>query len=69
MYICLFLVQVWLIQEYYAPPGMHHMFDPTGFQTNILQIMKSTFHVPEMLVLTTEPPGTSVRLIGCLFLT
>ena len=38
---------------------MHHKFDLTGVQTHDLQIIDSTFHVPDALALTTEPSGTS----------
>ena len=37
-------------QKYYAP-----QIWPTMVQTHDLQIIDSTLHVPEMLVLTTEP--------------
>ena len=33
---------------------MHPKFDPTRVQTHNLQIMDSTFYVPESLALTTE---------------
>ena len=41
---------------------------PTGVQTHDLKIMDSTFHVPEVLILTTEPSGTSLlpKFIICL---
>ena len=40
-------------------------FDPTGVWTHDLWIMNSTFHVPEMLVLTTEPSEIFTHLILC----
>ena len=48
----IFLVQVRLRQMCYASP-----FDPTGVRTH--NPIDSTFHVPEMHALTTEPSGTS----------
>ena len=53
-YASLFLVQVRLRQEYYAPK-----LDQTGVRAHDLQIMESTFHVPKTPTLTTEPLGTS----------
>ena len=41
---------------------MHSMFDLTRVQTHDLQIMDNTFNIPEMLVLTTEPSGTSKEM-------
>ena len=38
---------------------MHPKFDLIEVQTHDLQIMGSAFHAPEMLVLTTDPPGTT----------
>ena len=38
---------------------MHPKFGQTGVQTHDLQIMDSIFHIPEMLVLTTEPSPTT----------
>ena len=38
---------------------MHLKLDLAGVQTHDLQIIDSTFHVPEMLVLTTESSGNS----------
>ena len=35
----------------------HPKYNPTGVRTHDLPTMDSTFHVPEMLTLTTEPPG------------
>ena len=35
---------------------IHPKFNRTGNQTHDLQIIDTTFHVPEMLILTTEPP-------------
>ena len=37
----------------------HPKSDLTGDQTHDLQIMDSTSHAPEIIVLTTEPSGTS----------
>ena len=45
-----FLVQVRLRQKHYDPK-----FDPSGVQAHDIQNMDSTFYVPEMLALTTEP--------------
>ena len=50
--IFIFLVQVRLRST------THPKFDPTGVQTHDLQNMDITFHVPEMLAVTTEPWGT-----------
>ena len=40
---------------------MHPKFDPTRVQTHDFQITDSTFHVPETLVLSTEPSATSFK--------
>ena len=37
----------------------HLKFDLIGLQTHDFQVVIRKFHVPEMLILTTEPPGTS----------
>ena len=37
---------------------MHPKFKPTRVQTHDLQIMDSTFQVPEKLILTTELSGS-----------
>ena len=37
----------------------HPKFDPTGFRTHDMQVIDSTYHVPEMLILTTEPSEAS----------
>ena len=37
---------------------MHPKFKLTEIQTHNLLIMDKTFHIPEILFLTTEPPGT-----------
>ena len=40
--------------------NMNRKFDPTfGVQTHDLHIIDSTFHVPEILALMTEPSETS----------
>ena len=44
--------------------AMHPKFDQTGVGTHDLLIMDCTFHVPEMLELTTEPLGTSHLLVN-----
>ena len=38
----------------------HPMFNPPGIRTHELKIMNNTFHIPEMLALTTEPSETCV---------
>ena len=38
---------------------VHPKFDPSGIWTHDLQIIDCACHVPEMLVLTAEPSGTS----------
>ena len=40
----------------------HPKFDLTGIRTYGLQIMDSTFHVSEMLVLITEPSDTKFHI-------
>ena len=49
----IFLVQVQLRQK----SMMHPKFEITSVWTNDLLIMNSTFRVPKMLLLTTEPSG------------
>ena len=39
---------------------MNPKFNLIGIRTHDLKTMDSTFHVPETLALTTEPPGTSI---------
>ena len=40
---------------------MHLKFDPPGFEPMISRAWQLTFHVPEMSILTTAPPGASSR--------
>ena len=40
---------------------MHPKFDPTGIRTHGVQIMDSTFHVPETLAFTDEPSGAELK--------
>ena len=46
----------------------HSKLNSTGVRTRDLQIMDSTFHIPEILVQTTEPSGAStqtrLRIVG-----
>ena len=39
----------------------HPKFNPTEVRTNDFQIINSTFHVPEMLVLKNNPDGSVVK--------
>ena len=39
----------------------HPKFNPTRVQTYDIQIMETTFHVPETLALTTEPSEPAWR--------
>ena len=55
------LVQAGLKLKYQVPCTPSST--PIGIQTRDLQIMDSTFRVPETLTLTTEPSGTSTILI------
>ena len=43
---------------------MHPKLDPTWVQFQDLQMMDSTFHVPEMFAFTNEPPGTGSDQAG-----
>ena len=58
-----FLAQVCLKQKYGT---MHPKFDLTRVQTHNLHIMDSTFHISEMLILTTGPSGTFFILRYCM---
>ena len=40
---------------------LHPKFESTGVRAHDLQIIDTTFHVPQTLVLTAEPSGTSCR--------
>ena len=54
------LLQFWFKYNLHtSTTSAHHKLDPTGIQTYDLQIIDSTFHVLEMIVLTTVPLGTS----------
>ena len=44
---------------------MHHKFDLTWVQTHGVSDHDSAFHVPEMLILTTEPSGTLIYQCQC----
>ena len=46
----------------------HPKFNLTGVRTHDLQVMDSTFHVPETLALTTEPSGTIDHVKGYAFI-
>ena len=48
---------------------MHLKFEPTGYPIRDIQIIDSTFHVPQTLTLTAEPPGFSpdTKLLLSLF--
>ena len=47
-----------LVQVDFDRSATHPKFDPTRVQTHNIQIMESTFHVHEVLALTTKPSGT-----------
>ena len=43
---------------------LHHKFNPTVVRTHDFQILDSTFHVPEMLAVTTEYQGLFAVIIS-----
>ena len=45
---------------------MHPKFGLAGVQTHDLQVKDNTFHVLEMLILTTEQSETSLSFIKCI---
>ena len=52
------------IQVHLDTSTMYLKFDSTGVQTHDIQIVDSTFHAPEIFVLTTEPSETARTVRG-----
>ena len=60
------MIMIFLLKFNFDERTKHPKFDLTGVRTHDLQIMNSIFHIPETLVLFTDPSRTYTSSLGCI---